>query len=82
VTPYAFTAFGAGKIEAPTALERAHIAAFNAGVGLRATLFGRVTLNGEYAHGFADVGKDVTSSQDINALHQTDRANVSATLRF
>ena len=82
LTPYGFTAFGAGKIEHPTALERAHIVALNAGLGLRATLFGHITLNAEYAHGFPDVGRGTPSAQDVNALHQTDRANVSATLRF
>ena len=82
VTPYLFSAFGAGKIESPTALERAHVTVFNMGAGLRATLFRHISLSGEYAHGFADVGKGGAGAQYVNALRQTDRVNVSASLRF
>lgn len=82
VTPYAFAAFGAGRLENPTVLERRHIAAFNAGAGLRAALCRRIAVTGEYAHGFADIGNTIPSAPYVNALHPNDRVNVNATLRF
>lgn len=72
VTPYAFGAFGAGRLEDPTAVERAHISAFNLGAGLRATLARQVALSVEYARGLSDDA----------ALDNVNRINASATLRF
>ncbi len=72
VTPYAFAAFGAGKLERATVLEKPQFNALNLGGGIRFTMSGRIAISAEYAHGRSDYA----------ALDKIDRVNVSATLRF
>lgn len=70
--PYVFGAFGAGRIMAPTAVERSGIDAWNLGAGVQATLFDRVDLKLEYAR----------SMSGIAMLDGADRLGVNVSLRF
>lgn len=72
ITPYIFSAFGAGKIEAPTAVEQSSISAFNYGAGIRARIFDRIDLRVEYAR----------SASRILELDEVDRLGVSASFQF
>jgi hemolysin activation/secretion protein len=72
IAPYVFGAFGAGRLEAPTAVERGTIDAFNFGAGLKANLFDQIDLRLEYAHAVSRIA----------TLDKSDRINVSAALRF
>ena len=72
VTPYAFAAFGAGRLERATVLERPDFNAFNLGGGMRFNLGGQIAITAEYAHGMSNYA----------ALDKVDRVNLSATLRF
>jgi hemolysin activation/secretion protein len=72
VAPYVFAAFGAGRLEAPTAVERSSIRALNYGAGMRAKLFNKLDLRFEYAR----------SASHIAALDEVDRLNVSAAFQF
>ena len=67
-----FGAFGAGKVEQPSALELAHISAFNLGAGVRATLLDQVAVSVEYARGISTYAP----------LDAADRISASAMLRF
>jgi hemolysin activation/secretion protein len=69
---YVFTAFGAGRLEAPTAVERRSIDAFNFGAGLRGTVANRIDFAVEYAR----------SESRIPFLDNADRVSVTTTLRF
>lgn len=70
--PYVFAAFGAGALEAPTALERRSIGAANLGAGLRLDLRNHLSVNVEYARGLAD----------MPALNSVNRISAGSTLRF
>ncbi len=72
VTPYLFNAVGFGRLIAPTAAEYGHSSAINLGAGLRATVYRRIVLAGEFARGLSDQP----------ALDKANRINASATLRF
>ena len=72
IAPYLFGAAGYGKIENHTAVEPGRYTATNLGLGLRMTLGKRITIAGEYAHGFSDYA----------VLNKVNRGNVTATLRF
>lgn len=72
LSPYGFMAYGTGRLEQPTALERGALSAFNLGAGLRATLLGRLGVSVEYARGFADYAP----------LDRVNRVNFSTSLRF
>ena len=72
LTPYLFNAVGFGRLIAPTAAEYGHSSAINLGAGLRATVYRRIVLAGEFARGLSDQP----------ALDKANRINASATLRF
>lgn len=73
VAPYAFVAGGSGWIKAPTVLEPGQLSAGAVGMGARmAFARGRIGIKLEFAHGFSSYAP----------LAGSDRANVSATLRF
>lgn len=72
VAPYIFGAFGAGRILAPTAVERSSIDAWNLGAGVQANLFERIDVKVEYAR----------SVSSIPALDDADRVGVNISLRF
>ncbi|MEO8374422.1 MAG: ShlB/FhaC/HecB family hemolysin secretion/activation protein [Sphingomonas bacterium] len=73
VSPYIFSAGGLGSISKPTILEpkKLNVAALGAGIRAGVASVG-LYFNVEYAYGFSNVA----------ALDKSDRANVTATLRF
>lgn len=72
LAPYAFVAFGGGRLERPTAVEQGRISAFNLGAGVRVTLLGRLAVGVECARGISDT----------SALDKVNRVSATATLRF
>lgn len=72
VAPYVFGAFGAGRIAAPTVVERGSIDAWNLGAGVQASLFDRVDVKVEYAR----------SLSRIPLLDDADRVGVNISLRI
>lgn len=72
LAPYAFGAFGAGRLERPSAVERGNIDAWNIGAGIRASLLDRIDIKLEYARSFSRIPE----------LDEGDRVNVSASLRI
>ena len=72
LAPYVFAAWGAGRIENPTAVERRSIRAANFGAGLRARLLDKIELTLEYAR----------SASSAASLDDVDRIGVSAKFQF
>jgi hemolysin activation/secretion protein len=77
LAPYAFAAGGAGRIERPTAVEKANVDAGSVGLGLRGT------LRGAGRPGQAVVGVEAARRfSNVPALSDGYRVNVFAALRF
>lgn len=72
LTPYAFVAFGMGRLENASAVETARISAVNLGAGLRAGLWRQVRLTVEYARAISNYAQ----------LDRIDRVTAGATVTF
>lgn len=72
ISPYAFVSGGAGRINAPTALERRNVSAANLGAGLRTELGRGLRLSAEYARGLSS----------YRPLDDANRVNIGLAISF